>query len=282
MTIIDGRRIAEHIYDGLRKLSPPKRFFAAIIVGDDSASASFVRQKEKAAQSIGVDFRTYRLSPALGNDGLRREVHRIADQKSCGGVIVQLPLPEGLSSRYVLNAIPPEKDIDVLSERSLGAFYGGHSSVLPPAVGAVEAVLSSEHIDIAGKSLAVVGVGALIGRPVANYFMRRAKEIYLLRRGSDFSLLARADIVVLGAGSPGLVKADMLKDGAGVIDFGYGTQQATSDKGQATRVSGDFDASNVNGQLSKVLFYTPTPGGTGPVLVACLLKNFYVLQGVKK
>lgn len=272
--IIDGKKISESIYTELRKLSVPKRFFAAVIVGDDSASASFVRQKEKAAKALGVDFRVCRLDAALGNDGLRREVHRIANQKSCGGVLVQLPLPEGLSSQYVLNAIPPEKDVDVLSERALGAFYAGRSRVLPPAVEAVEIIFKEQHIDVLKKSIAVVGLGFLIGRPLANYYMRRAKEIHLLRRGSDFSLLARADIVILGTGSPGLITADMLKDGADVIDFGYGMKDG--------KVVGDFDTSSVVGRESSIGFYTPTPGGTGPVLVACLIKNFYMLQKVEK
>lgn len=257
----------------------PKHFLAAVIVGDDPASASFVRQKEKAAKAIGIDFRTYHFPVSLGNDGLRDEVGRIANQKSCGGIIVQLPLPEGLSSQYVLNAIPPEKDVDVLSERSLGAFYADRGKVLPPAVETALAIFKELNIDVRTKSIAIVGVGFLIGRPIVNYFMRRAKEIYLLRRGSDFSLLVRADLVISGAGSPGLIKADMLKSGAGVIDFGYGTKHETRDMEQGTRIAGDFDSlSMVNGQMLNVKFYTPTPGGTGPILVASLIKNFYILN----
>jgi methylenetetrahydrofolate dehydrogenase (NADP+)/methenyltetrahydrofolate cyclohydrolase len=269
MQIIDGKTLAAEILGKLKLGPAPKKFLGAVLVGDDKGSVSFLKQKEKTAKELGVDFRLYQFPVDIKNDELRDEVGKIAGHKTCGGVIVQLPLPDQLNWYYILNAIPREKDVDVLSAHAIGDFYVGRSKVLPPAVGTVEKILSTLNIELSTRSVAVVGLGLLVGRPIANWIMRRAKEAVLLRSVSDLGLLENADIVVTGIGKAGLVKPEMLKDGAGIIDFGYGTLEG--------KYSGDFDARNKkeNGKLS---FYTPTPGGTGPLLVAKLFENFYELN----
>jgi methylenetetrahydrofolate dehydrogenase (NADP+)/methenyltetrahydrofolate cyclohydrolase len=265
--IIDGREIARGILERLKSLPRPKKFLAAVLVGDDASSVSFLGQKEKIAKELGVDFRLYKFSAEMKQDELRDEVRKIAEHKTCGGVIVQLPLPEHLNWYYVLNAIPPEKDIDVLSERTLGAFYAGRSRVLPPAVGVVSEIFENRKLQIGNSTAAIVGLGLLIGRPVAHWLMRRAKETFLLRSTSDLSILKQADVAILGAGKAGLVRPAMLKDGATVIDFGY------------ERNKGDFDADALKAEDSKLkIVYTPTPGGTGPILVAKVFENFYKLN----
>jgi methylenetetrahydrofolate dehydrogenase (NADP+)/methenyltetrahydrofolate cyclohydrolase len=269
MQIIDGKAIAGEVLNKLKAQPKPKKFLGAVLVGDDKSSVSFLRQKEKTAQELGVDFRLYQFPREIKNDELRREVGKIAAHKTCGGVIVQLPLPEQLNQYYVLNAIPKEKDVDVLSEHALGAFYVGRNSVLPPAVGTVEKIIEQGDLKIENSSVAVVGLGLLVGRPVANWIMRRAKETFLLRSTSDLSLLEQADLVITGVGSAGLIKPDMLKEDAGVIDFGYGMQDG--------KYSGDLDAGD-EAKNKRLSFYTPTPGGTGPILVAKLFENFYKLN----
>jgi methylenetetrahydrofolate dehydrogenase (NADP+) / methenyltetrahydrofolate cyclohydrolase len=267
--IIDGKKIASEILDRLKREPNPAKFLAAIQVGDDSATASFIALKEKVAKQLGVDFRVYKFPATVTNDDLRQEFGKIAAHKTCGGVMVELPMPESLNWYYILNAIPPEKDVDVLSERALGGFYVGRSRVLPPAVGAVEEILKNRAIDeaaLAEKTVAIVGLGLLIGRPIAHWIMRRAKETILLRSVSDLAILRKANIIISGAGKAGLIKQEMLKENATVIDFGY-------DGGK-----GDFDATGVFMELA----YTPTPGGTGPILVAKLFENFYKLNGGNK
>jgi methylenetetrahydrofolate dehydrogenase (NADP+)/methenyltetrahydrofolate cyclohydrolase len=264
-TIIDGRHIADAMVARLRSLPKPDAFLAVVLVGDDASSVSFLTQKEKIAKDLGVDFRWYRFPADVTNDTLREEVGKIGAHKTCGGIIVQLPLPEHLQWHYILNAIPPEKDVDVLGERTLGAFYVGRSTVVPPVVRTVEAVIEESHFDIAKGSVAIVGLGLLVGRPVATWLMRRAKETFLLRSTSDLGILKQADLVITGVGKAGLITGNMLKPGAGVIDFGYGDKK------------GDFDMSDAN-----VSFYTPTPGGTGPILVASVFENFYTLAEKRK
>ncbi len=277
--VIDGKKIASEIVERLKAQPKPAQFLAAIQVGDDPATASFIALKEKVAKQLGVDFRVYKFRGDVTGDDLRKEFGKIAANKTCGGVMVELPLPESLNWYYALNAIPPEKDVDVLGERALGAFYVGRSRVLPPAVGAVEEILktfpgedSSANATLgfekylASKAVAIVGVGLLIGRPIANWAMRRAKETILLRSTSGLSILNKADIIITGAGKAGLIHQEMLKENATVIDFGY-------DGGQ-----GDFDATGVFRELA----HTPTPGGTGPILVAKLFENFYKLNGASE
>ena len=268
---IDGHTVAAEIIENLKKLPKPEKIFAAILVGDDPRSASFLRQKEQAAKELGVDFRLYNLQTELGNDGLRQEIRRLVEKKPVGGAVLQLPLPPGLNPHYVLNAIPRKKDVDVLTERALGAFYNGRNPVSPPAVATVKTILEKVNFDLEGAEVAVVGLGNLVGKPVSVWLTRKCKNLFLLRRGSDLELLKRADLVITGVGQAGLIKQDMLKSGAGVIDFGY----YHSPDG---KVSGDFSAEDAG----KLNFYTPMPGGTGPILVAELFRNFYILNSQKK
>src|SRR3990167_7853965 len=174
--IINGKQIASEILEELKKRPKPEKFFAGVLIGDDPASESFQKLKQKTAAELGIDYRIYRLSPELGNDGLRKEVGRISAQKTCGGVIVQLPLPEHINKHYILNVIPREKDVDVLGERALGAFYTGRNPVLPPAVGVVEEILSTSHWLLATSKVAVVGLGFLVGKPIATWLMGKCSE----------------------------------------------------------------------------------------------------------
>ncbi|MDO8664157.1 MAG: bifunctional 5,10-methylenetetrahydrofolate dehydrogenase/5,10-methenyltetrahydrofolate cyclohydrolase [Candidatus Liptonbacteria bacterium] len=286
MIIIDGRKIAQEIIEDLKSRPKPEKFLAGILIGDDPASESFQKLKQKTAVELGVDYRIYRLSPKLGNDGLREEVGKIAAQKTCGGVIVQLPLPEHINKHYVLNVIPREKDVDVLGERAIGAFYAGRNPVLPPAVGVVEKILSATNYSLLTTDFAVIGLGFLIGKPVGVWLMDKAKEIMLLDKFSDLSVIKNADVVVIGVGKAGLIKPEMLKDGAGVIDFGYSIAQISADDTRINAdkkviISGDFDTQLPIANYQLLNFYTPTPGGTGPILVAKLFENFYALNGEK-
>lgn len=278
---IDGKKIAKDILDKLKSLPKPKKIFAAFLIGENTASFGFLKIKEKIAKELGVDFRLYKLPGDITNDKARGEVRKIAESKSTGGVIIQLPVPEQLNRHYILNIVPREKDIDVLGERSLGAFYAGRNPVLPPAVGTLHEILTTNDLQLTTMRVAVVGLGLLIGKPIANYLMGKTKELYLLDEGSNLDILKEVDLIVCGVGRAGLIKPEMLKNGASVVDFGYGLSPGG-------KVLGDFDASSlVNSQLldvkSKIplAFFTPTPGGTGPILVAKLFENFYTLNSQK-
>lgn len=260
--------MASKIVDRLKEQAIPEKFLAGILVGENLASRKFLEQKKNTASESGIDFRIYKLSENISGDNLRKEVLKVANHKTCGGVIVQLPLPGQVNEQYILNAVPPNKDVDVLGARSSGDFYTKRGTILPPAVAVVEEIIKKFPINLEDSVVVVVGAGRLIGRPVASWLIGKAKELIILDKGSDFSSLKKADVIISGAGDPGIIKGEMLKSGAGVIDFGYG-------KNKEGKTEGDLDLGSDLGHLS---FYTPTPGGTGPILVAKILENFYKLN----
>jgi len=276
--LIDGRKIAESIINELKGKPKPGKIFAAILVGENVQSISFLKQKERVAKELNVDFRIYKFPESLTSDELRKEVGKIALLKNVGGVIVQLPLPKQINSQYVLNVIPREKDVDVLGERALGAFYAGRNLVLPPSIGVVEELVHGLKFIVQGSKVAIVGLGFLIGKPIATWLMGKVSELYLLDIGSDLSILKQADLIISGVGKNGLIKSNMLKENTIVIDFGYSIDEDG-------KIKGDFDISDPSFKIpalpagrQDLCAYTPTPGGTGPILVAKIFENFYSLN----
>jgi len=253
------------------------KFFGAVLVGDDAASVNFLKQKERVAHELGIEFRLYQLPLTITTDALRAEIGRLAEPKTCGGFIVQLPLPDAINRYYALNAIPKEKDVDCLSEPALGAFYTERGKIVPPSVATVEEILQSEHRDLASAPGAlrelkavVIGAGFLIGKPVGFWLQNRVAELVVLDASvkNIHEKLGDADIVIAGAGHAGLFDAQHLKPGAIVIDFGF-------NRSPEGKIVGNFDPA---GAEEKNIHYTKTPGGTGPVLVAKLFENFYKLN----
>jgi len=256
--LIDGAKIAENILRQLAKQSVPDKELAAVIVGDDSASLSFLRQKQRAAESLGVKFRIYQCDEAMAESTLIEKIASLSADPKIGGVIVQLPLPKKFDRVAVLNAIGIEKDIDVLN--------GETSRILAPAAGALKRMLEEIKFDVTDKSVVVVGSGLLIGRPVTTWLMGQARSLTVVNRGGyDPAVLRTADLVVTGTGVPRLIRGEHLKRGSVVFDFGYG-------RDEANELAGDVDGKSANKVAAWV---TPTPGGTGPVVVAQLFANFY-------
>ena len=272
--IIDGKNIANGIIERLKAIPKPDKFLGAVLVGEDPASINFLKQKEKIAIELGVEFRLYKLPDAITTDELRHEIGRLSGPKNCGGSIVQLPLPERINRHYALNAIPKSKDLDFLSETAIGSFYTGRSPAVPPSVGVVEEVLKNiESRKLRDLTVVMVGAGFLIGKPVGFWLQNRVAELIVLDNTVKdiHSILCDADIVISGAGSPDLFSAKYLKEGALVIDFGF-------NRNKEGKVVGDFDSTGAD---RKNIKYTKTPGGTGPILVAKLFENFYVLTSGK-
>jgi len=267
--VINGKNIADEIIKRLKALPRPQKFFGAAVVGDDAASLNFLKQKERVAKELGIEFRLHQLPDSVTTDELRREIGRLAQPKTCGGFIVQLPLPEAANRHYVLNAIPKEKDVDCLSEAALGAFYTERGAIVPPSVAVVEEILKLEHRALRDLKVVMVGAGFLIGKPVGFWLQNKVSELVVLDATVKNlpAKLGDADIVVSGAGHARLFSARELKEGALVIDFGF-----NQDGG---KITGDFDPA---GSEEKNIHYTKAPGGTGPILVAELFENFYKLN----
>ena len=258
--IIDGSAIAQKIIKGLQALPVPTQEFAGGLVGDDAASISFLKQKERAAEALGVKFKLYRFEESLAQSALISKIAAISADPNVGGMIVQLPLPKKFDRVAVLNAIGIEKDVDVLN--------GETSKVLAPAAGSLERVLREIKFDLAGKQVVVVGSGLLIGRPIVDWLMGQVKQLTVVNRGGyDPQVVRTADLVVAGTGVPRLIRGEHIKHDSVIIDYGYG-------RDEEDQLAGDVDIKSVQRVAAYV---TPTPGGTGPIVVAQLFANFYRL-----
>ncbi|MDP3956231.1 MAG: bifunctional 5,10-methylenetetrahydrofolate dehydrogenase/5,10-methenyltetrahydrofolate cyclohydrolase [bacterium] len=267
MKLIDGRSLAEKIRYSLKaKISllsrPP--VLGIIEVGNNPVIGSFVKIKKKIGDSLGVEIKHKKLKEDTTTDILIEQVKKLSPL--CDGVIVQLPLPSHISTDEVLNAIPLEKDIDVLSALAIDAYRSRKSIYLPPVAGAVGHILiEGGYINFGPDRIAVVvGKGRLVGQPVFDWFKNATNMVVeaVDDRTPDIKKHTfRADIIVSGAGVPGLITPDMVGLNSVLIDAG------TSEQGG--KLVGDIDPVC----YEKCFFYTPVPGGVGPVTVAVLYEN---------
>lgn len=248
---IDGKAIAEEIYARL----PKDGLKLGIVVGEKNPVIdSFVKIKEKAAHKIGVTLVRRELPPGTNTGEAIAEVLALAE--TTDGIIVQLPLPAAIDTDKVLAAIPPEKDVDGISLDPL---------VRPPVAEAVAEILAHAGVDPKGKKAVVVGSGRLVGAPAAALLALHGADVDVLTRGDSLQKLKAADIVVLGAGEPGFVQPEHLKEGVILIDAG------TSETGG--KVKGDADPACA--EVASI--FTPVPGGVGPIAVAMIFKNLVTL-----
>jgi len=264
--IIDGKMIASNIMAQLKQKPAPRGFVAVFVSTHDTISDSFVKQKEKISGELGIEMRRYEVLPDDTNDSLRERVLKVARAKRCVGVVLQSPLPASCDIRYIANAIPPHKDLDCLSARAIGAVYQEKAHVIPPAIRVVCHILSEYKKTISDFSnVSVVGQGLLVGKPLGVWLSGHVSHIHLLDKGFDMESLKESDLIILGTGNAGLIRGEYISSGAWVIDFGYDARSG--------KLSGDLDAHTV----SHLGLYTPTPGGTGPILVASLFENIFAV-----
>ncbi len=259
-TIINGRAIADTILSGLATqvaaLGVPLQL-AAVCAGDNEGLKTFVRLKQKAAHSIGVQFSSY-FFDANQESEARQALQYLAADDDVQGIFVELPLPASWDSAALTKLIVAQKDVDVLAKGVL----------LPPAVRALQYVVDAHAIPISGVRVAVVGAGALVGRPVAQWLAAQGAlvEVIDIDTTNPQDRSRHADVVIAATGVPGLVTDAWIKEGATVIDYGYGKQ------GDA--YVGDVDLASVH---KKAGLLTPVPGGMGPLVIAAVLENLVLL-----
>ena len=257
--IVDGKKIAGEIIESLaeaRKSLPPVVKLGVLLGENDAASASFVKIKERVADKLQVVV----VRELVNNDTTTEEALRALDRlcQNCAGVIVQMPLPVQIDLGEILAALPLSLDVDAVSE--------GEHVVQAPVAEAVSEVLVRSGVSADGKKAIVVGAGKLVGAPVAEMLRDTGAEVSVITRNEgNLQDLKEADIVVLGAGDPGFVKPDMLKEGVVLIDAG--TSEASG------KLMGDADPKCA--EVASV--FTPVPGGIGPIAVAMIFKNLFTL-----
>lgn len=271
MILLDGKKLSQKILEEVRRETlemKKKPRLAVVVVGKDSVVEKFIEQKKKAAHSVGMGVRVYPFEESVTTNEFRKRLAEIVHEKANAGVIIQLPLPDHLNKQYILNSVPPEKDVDMLSAKSLGNLVVGKSPILPPVAGAVKAFFEEYGVDHKNKYVVVVGAGNLVGRPVALWFLNEGVTFGVVRSSTDKpeEFLKRADIIISGVGKPGFITGDMIKEGAILIDAGTSESEG--------KIAGDADFDSVSPKAS---YLTPVPGGVGPVTVAVLLKNLVTL-----
>lgn len=268
--LINGKEIAKKINDktakaviGLKKQGiTPK--LAVVLVGADKPSQTYVRKKGKKAQKVGMDFDLYELPEDIKQEKLIKKIKEIQKDRALNGLIVQLPLPEHLYTTDVLNTIDHKIDIDCLTDVNLGKLVMKTNYMVPPTPGAVMSILHELNVDLVGKNVTIIGVGALVGKPLAIMMTNERASVTTCNSATRDTKekCLNSDIVVTGVGKKDILRGDMVKKGAIIIDTGVSFEDG--------KMYGDV---NVEEVLAKNTQVTPTPGGAGPITVARLLKN---------
>ena len=248
---------------------------AVILVGENPASVSYVTAKEKAAREAGMYSREIRLPAGASEEDVLAQVRALGGDPAIHGILVQLPLPKGISEKKVIDAIVPEKDVDGFTPVNVGKMLIGDDCFLPCTPHGILKLIETAGMDVSGKHAVVIGRSNIVGKPVAALLARKGAHanatVTLCHTGTpDIAAYTRtADVVVVAAGRPNTLTGDMLKPGAVVIDVGVNrVPDATKPKGY--RLCGDADYESCARVASAI---TPVPGGVGPMTITMLLWN---------
>ena len=278
--IIDGKLISDQIKKEIAAEvadmidhGKPAPHLAAVIVGEDGASQTYVASKEKACHSVGMTSSVYRLPVKTTEQELLDTVRFLNEDPEIDGYIIQLPLPKHIDEDKVINAIKPSKDVDGFTSINVGRLQLGLPCFVPATPNGIMELIKRSGIETVGKDVVVLGRSNIVGTPMAILMSRKGIDSTVTLCHSRTQNLAeicrRADILVAAIGKQGFVTADMVKPGATVIDVGiHRVEDPTSPKGY--RILGDVDYDEVYKVAGKI---TPVPGGVGPMTIVSLLQN---------
>ena len=274
--ILDGKKIKDIILDELKdevnKLSVKPKL-VVIQVGNNEASNVYIKQKAKMAEYIGYGYTHLKLDEDISEEELLKKIDELNDDKNIHGIMVQMPLPEHINTNKVQNAVLPEKDIDGLSDMNAGMLFHGKDALFSCTPYGVMELLKRYNIEIEGRHAVVVGRSNLVGKPMGVMLTNEGATVTLCH--SKTKDLAKytldADILVVTVGKPKLITADMVCEGATVIDVGITRLE--------TGLCGDVDYEEVS---KKAEYITPVPGGVGPMTVAMLGMNVLKAYKIQK
>ena len=268
MTIIDGKLLAENlrhkIANEVRQFSRPPGL-AVILVGDDSASQAYVRNKTKACVEVGFYSDQIHKSANITQEELLSEIRRLNDNETIDGILVQLPLPPHIDTEVIIEAIIPEKDVDGFSSENAGKLMQNKPFLSPCTPKGVMAMLASLNYELRGKDCVIIGASKIVGRPMSMELLNAGATVLVCHKETKeiAEKVKMADVVIVAAGAANLVKADWVKEGAVVIDVGINRLEDGT-------LTGDVDFDEVK---DKALAISPVPGGVGPMTVAMLIEN---------
>lgn len=271
MSIIDGKAVSAAVRERVRleteelKKQGVTPGLAVIIVGDDPASQVYVRNKERACAEVGFHSEKYALPSNTTQQQLNNLVCELNERRDINGILCQLPLPEHLNDKEVIDLIDPLKDVDAFHPVNVGAIMIGDYNFLPCTPAGIMELLHSTGIEIAGKKAVVIGRSNIVGKPMAMLLLHADATVEITHSKTvDLkSITKEADILVAAVGRAKFVTADMVKDGAVVIDVGM-------NRDENGKLCGDVDFDSV---APKCSFITPVPGGVGPMTISMLMQN---------
>ena len=283
--LLEGKTIAGKIKEELKKEveslkkehgSSPK--LVSIQVGENAASAVYIKSQIKTAENLGIEYELKTLSSSATQDGLIKEVETLNGNKDVSGIIVQLPLPKGIDHRRVMSAIAPEKDAEGMHPENLGHVLLGDAKLAPCTARAAMELIESTGVKLYGKEAVIVGHSEIVGKPLSMLLLNKfvtttVCHIATGERGVLPEHVKKAEILVVAVGKAGLVKGDWIKEGAIVIDVGI---NRVGDK-----LVGDVEFEKAK---ERAVYITPVPGGIGPLTVTMLMRNvvsaFKIQNGV--
>ncbi len=278
-----ANRIKEEVKREVESLKQRGRgvHLVAVQVGENPASEVYLRSQSRLCEEVGIKYTLHTLPADTGEEALVAYIEKLNKDPQVTGIILQMPLPKGISAQRVQSSIIPEKDVEVMNLASMGQLVYGKARLAPcTAIASVE-LIKSTGVEVRGKEVVIVGRSAIVGKPVALLVLDLdATPVLCHTKTKDLTFhTRRADILVVAAGKPGLVKADMIKPGAVVIDVGINRVPEFDAQGnpvmdkkgkQKMKTVGDVD---FEGAKEVASFITPVPGGVGPVTTVMLLKN---------
>lgn len=270
MKLIDGRAISaavkERVKSGVAELNKKGITvgLAVIIVGEDPASKVYVANKKKACEALGIISEEYALPEATTEAELLALIKELNSKSSINGILCQLPLPRHLDEKLIINSIAPEKDVDAFHPQNVGRIMIGDYDFVPCTPAGIMEMLAYEKIEVEGKRCVVIGRSNIVGKPMAMLLLHKNGTVTVCHsRTKDLKQeCLKADILVAAVGKADFVTADMVKEGAVVIDVGMNRKDG--------KLCGDVDFDTVKEKASAI---TPVPGGVGPMTIAMLMQN---------
>ncbi|MBD3789429.1 MAG: bifunctional methylenetetrahydrofolate dehydrogenase/methenyltetrahydrofolate cyclohydrolase FolD [Campylobacterales bacterium] len=272
MQLIDGKALAQkvekEVESEVEKLKQERNIvpgLAVILVGDDPASHAYVKMKAKACEKVGFYSITHNMPDTISQDEIIATIEMMNSNPRIDGILVQLPLPKHIDTTKILEVIDPKKDVDGFHAYNVGRLVTGLDSFVACTPLGVMKMFEEYKIDLQGKDVCVVGASNIVGKPMASLLLNANATVTITHIFTkDLKAhTSKADIVVVGVGVPGLIKEDMVKEGAIVIDIGINRIEDGS-------LVGDVDFKHV---APKCSYITPVPGGVGPMTIAMLLSN---------
>lgn len=270
--IIDGKKVSADVkariakeVEAIRAEKKRAPGLAVVIVGDDPASRVYVNNKKKACAEVGFYSEEYALPAETTEEELINLVENLNVREDIDGILVQLPLPRHINEKAVIETISPDKDVDAFHVQNVGKIMIGDYSFLPCTPAGVMELIKSEGIDLSGKECVVIGRSNIVGKPMAMLLLHSNATVTVCHsRTRDLKeVCKRADVLVVAIGKAKFVTADMVKEGAVVIDVGM-------DRDENGKLCGDVDFESVE---NKAGYITPVPGGVGPMTIAMLMQN---------